>query len=336
MAAELVSHNRRVEIDAACAFRRVVTIVVVAATSVNGLAVLSAFGGFSLIQSLTIDYSVLFTALATMQIMLTPLLSLVQMLPVFISSFVSVKRLKVYLDCPYTDVSDENSRSSGGEVLAFRHADIGWGEEKPIISDINLSLTSGDVVSISGPASSGKSTILNTVLREARVLSGEMAIGTTKIAYCCQKAWFVPGMSIRDSITLGKEFNEALYNQVVQCCCLDRDFQRLQAGDGAVLDSTGAPLSGGQQKRVALARGLYHEPELLLLDDVFTGLDISTKYQVMERMFGRNGFATQHDTMAVLMVSTESMCISTLRAKTTNQNQMQPFCHATRGLNSFH
>ncbi len=276
----------------------------------NGLAVLAAFGGFSLIQTLTIDYSVLFTALATMQIMLTPLLSLVQMLPTFISSFVSVKRLKNYLDDPLEDDSDNIRYSEGGPRLSFSDTGLGWEIEKPIISNMSLILTGGGVVNISGPVGSGKSTILYTVLREANVLSGEMMIGTRKIAYCSQKAWFIPGLSIRDTITLGKQFDQTLYDQIVQCCCLNRDFQGLHLGDNATLDNTGAPLSGGQQKRVALARALYHEPELLLLDEVFTGLDVATRCQLGENLFGRNSFLKQHDTMAVLMVSTECKCIS--------------------------
>jgi ABC-type multidrug transport system fused ATPase/permease subunit len=267
--------------------------------------VLAAFGGFSLITRLTIDYSVLFTALATMHIMITPLLTLVQMLPVFISSFVSVNRLRRYINYSSPQKPKGIQCVSDGPLLSFTNAVFGWDPEKPILSGMNLNLCSGEVLSISGPTNSGKSTIMNAVLGEAELLSGNMQTGTKKISYCSQKNWFIPGLSIRDTITLGKQFDIQLYNRIVKGCCLDKDILTLQLGDDAILDNTGAPLSGGQQKRVALARALYHEPDLLLLDEVLTGLDATTLRQVVDNLFGHDGIVKRSGRMGVLMVSTE-------------------------------
>ena len=145
---------------------------------------LAAFGGFSLINRLAIDYSVLFTALATMHIMITPLLTLVQMLPVFISSFVSVNRLMSYINHPSPPNSEEIQSTRDGPLLSFTNTDLGWDAEKPIVSGINLNLCSGEVICISGPTNSGKSTIMNAILGEAKLMSGDMQTGWKKIAYC--------------------------------------------------------------------------------------------------------------------------------------------------------
>jgi len=80
----------------------------------------------------------------------------------------------------------------------------------------------------------------------------------------------------RDNILLGQEFNKVWYDQVVASCGLDRDFLQFIHGDATIIGDRGVQISGGQRARISLARALYKDADLLLLDDPLSAVDIKT------------------------------------------------------------
>ncbi len=133
-----------------------------------------------------------------------------------------------------------------------------------------------------------------------------MSIGAKHLTFCDQVPWFVPEMTVKENILFGKAFDAKLYSEVVAACCLDHDLLNLPKGDDTGLASNGSPLSGGQRKRVSLARTLYDEGgDFLLLDDVFSGLDAKTMTQVAVNLFGSDGFL-QKRRAAAIFCCTES------------------------------
>lgn len=297
------------------------------ATFLSSVAILAAFGGFTILPQRNLDYSVLFTSLSTMQIMLTPLLSIIQMLPTLIGSFVSWKRLLVYLEddderalaripaavskipavpslpVPAEDlgvVMDMLSSRADNLPLKMENLTSIWAVDSTAVQDAHLYLASGRLAMIAGTAGSGKSSLLKTVLGETRLVSGQLDVGAKKVSFCDQSLWFLPEASIRENVIFGKLYDEALYDAVVTCCCLDHDFNALEDGDKTKLSVIGAPLSGGQCRRVSLARSLYDAGDLFLLDDIFNGLDTATRNKIATNLFGANGFLRERRATGVV------------------------------------
>ncbi|EQB44454.1 hypothetical protein CGLO_16793 [Colletotrichum gloeosporioides Cg-14] len=98
--------------------------------------------------------------------------------------------------------------------------------------------------------------------------------------------------------------NTARYADVIQAAMLLDDLATMPAGDRTVVGTKGVSLSGGQRQRICLARALYHEADILVLDDVFRGLDSSTQHQVCQAIFGSNGLLRKRGTTVI--VSTHS------------------------------
>jgi len=116
-----------------------------------------------------------------------------------------------------------------------------------------------------------QSTLLNVILGELPILEGNrLVIG--KIAYCSQEPWIFNG-SIRQLILCGKEMNFDRYNQVIRATALDKDLNQLPDGDSSIIGEDGVSLSGGQKARVNLARCLYVEADIYLLDDPLSAVD---------------------------------------------------------------
>lgn len=340
--------GRKLEIEAATAFRRILTIVVIVgmfifllgklllrnvltlpAISLSSVAILAAFGGFSLLPHGNLDFTILFTSLSTMQIMLTPLLSIVQMLPALIGSVVSWKRLVAYLKVgedvsakvaplrseksalhqnqPIEMDTIDSMQPAHGLALRMHNMTAQWADDS-FVANAELSLADGRLAIVAGVAGSGKSSLLKTVLGETTVSQGCLEVRARKISICDQKLWFIPEMSIKENIIFGKPYNETLYNKVLVCCCLDRDLRALDDGESTMLSVVGSPLSGGQRRRVSLARCLYDCGDLFLFDDIFNGLDTKTRNLVATNIFGSNGFLPELGATAIFCC-TERECL---------------------------
>jgi ATP-binding cassette subfamily C (CFTR/MRP) protein 4 len=93
-----------------------------------------------------------------------------------------------------------------------------------------------------------------------------------KISYASQDPWILNG-TIRDNIVFYSEFNKAKYNQVVEACQLNKDFEILKHGDLTEVGSTGNNISGGQRARISLARAIYRDADIYIFDDPIPSVD---------------------------------------------------------------
>jgi ATP-binding cassette, subfamily C (CFTR/MRP), member 1 len=298
---------------------------------VNGLSLLVAFGFYTLTNPYDLNYTVLFTALSIIAIMIGPFLSFIQMLPTLFQGYVSFKRISEYVILPPTpdkshfcteprsgslpggkDQTRTDKNKIQGTVLASAcDASLGWTDE-PILRSVSFSLTRGSIAVVTGRAGSGKSTLMKALLGEVNQLSGALEVNTSKIAFCDQTPFFLPHWTVRENVTLGRDFDEELYTSVLRCCRLVEDIGRWPDGDATVIvDTAGSSLSGGQRKRLSLARALYHESELLILDDVFTGIDMKTLGEMRASIFGQDGFLEdRRKNMAILLASSSGTLFS--------------------------
>ena len=120
-------------------------------------------------------------------------------------------------------------------------------------------------MAVVGHVGSGKSSLISAMLGEMNVVSG--SINTTgKIAYVPQQAW-MQNETLKNNITFGKKYNDNLYKKVIESCALIPDLQILQGGDQTEIGEKGINLSGGQKQRISMARAVYSNSDLYLLDD---------------------------------------------------------------------
>lgn len=280
------------------------------------LCILISFGLFPVSRGVEqLDYSVLFASLSILSIMIAPLISTIQMLPALVQGHVSLKRVLEVLHrknplpaqrCP--EGADQGSSQNPGSEECSDKPILQWKSDRTIWNDCDIPLEPGERVVLSGPSGSGKSLIIHSMLRTAweAFRSGAGLVRGSGISYCDQTPWFFPQMSIRDNITFGSDMREDLYNSTIVCCCLCHDILSLPDGhDSIISDSSGAILSGGQRKRIALARALYNEPMVLILDDVFAGLDSMTQAAIEKNLFGEHGYLSQRPSTIVILASTK-------------------------------
>ncbi|KAI1674200.1 Cyclic peptide transporter [Pyrenophora tritici-repentis] len=152
-----------------------------------------------------------------------------------------------------------------------------------------------------GPVGSGKSTLCRALLGELPFIQGHVAFRShhNHIGYCDQTA-FLFNKSVRENIVVCSPFNPARYAEVIKATALIYDFATLPQGDGTNVGSDGITLFGGQKQCVSLARALYLQADLFILDDVFSGLDAETAEHVFNQVFGPNGLLRRRRTTVVL------------------------------------
>ncbi|KAE9407351.1 P-loop containing nucleoside triphosphate hydrolase protein [Gymnopus androsaceus JB14] len=150
-----------------------------------------------------------------------------------------------------------------------------------------LSLKKGCLNLITGPTGSGKSSLLVALLGEMHFIpSGPDSFYRLPrdggVAYAAQESW-VQNETIKNNILFASEYDEARYKEVVYACGLERDLELFEAGDETEVGEKGLTLSGGQKARLTLARAVYSNAKILLLDDVLAALDVHTSKWIVEK-----------------------------------------------------
>ena len=154
-------------------------------------------------------------------------------------------------------------------------------EDEFILEDINFFAPSKSLTVITGPVGSGKSTLLSAIAGEISNASGTIDYQGSVI-YLPQTAWVFSGM-IKENILFGQPFEESKYERIIDVCALKEDFQRLPDGDQTVVGERGEVLSGGQQARVSLARAVYAEGDIYLLDDPLSAVDFKVGQHIFNK-----------------------------------------------------
>ncbi|KAF9213805.1 hypothetical protein BGZ59_004794 [Podila verticillata] len=170
-------------------------------------------------------------------------------------------------------------------------------QERFKLKNISAVFPVGQLSLIVGPTGSGKSALLLALLGELERLEGSMYLPRldydksrshdrgSGIAYVSQTAW-LQNTTIRNNILFGKEFDQERYDNVVDGCALATDFEILESGDKTEVGEQGITLSGGQKQRVSLARAIYSDAHVLLLDDCLSAVDTHTGKRLFQTLTG--------------------------------------------------
>ena len=176
-----------------------------------------------------------------------------------------------------TSPLEENIKVKMSDFSAYWSVD----SDTPVLKNISLCFESKKIYSIIGKVGSGKSTFLYSILGEMPKSTG-LIQNSKSIAYVEQDPFIMAG-TLRNNIIFYRDFNEDLYRQVIQASCLEPDIEALPKGDLTELGDNGLNISGGQKARISLARALYSQAELYLLDDPFSALDALVGLKVFDK-----------------------------------------------------
>ncbi|KAH9492759.1 Multidrug resistance-associated protein 4 [Bulinus truncatus] len=145
---------------------------------------------------------------------------------------------------------------------------------------ISLQVKKGELLAVVGVVGSGKSSLIMALIGELPYEIGQIAING-RVSYCGQNNWVFSG-TVRDNILFGHSFNASHYQQVIQACGLVHDLDLLPKGDQTYVGERGLQLSGGQKARLALARAVYHDADIFLLDDPLSAVDINVGRHIFQ------------------------------------------------------
>ncbi|KAK1161959.1 multidrug resistance-associated protein 9-like [Acipenser oxyrinchus oxyrinchus] len=148
------------------------------------------------------------------------------------------------------------------------------------LRNINITLEKGKLLGVCGNVGSGKSSLISALLGEMNLLSGSVAVDGM-FAYVSQKAWIFHG-TVRDNILMGEDFDEKRYSEVVSTCSLKPDLALLPHGDMTEIGERGLNLSGGQKQRISLARAVYSNRDIFLMDDPLSAVDAHVGKHIFE------------------------------------------------------
>ncbi|XP_067132222.1 ATP-binding cassette sub-family C member 4-like [Centruroides vittatus] len=157
-----------------------------------------------------------------------------------------------------------------------------WKKETyPTLNDISINVQPGELLTVIGPVGSGKTSFLMSILDEIPVTSGKV-IAKGKIAYASQESW-VFNESIRENILFGEKYQEEKYKKVLHITALEKDISFFPKGDLTIVGERGVIMSGGQKARINLARALYLDADIFLLDDPLSAVDVPVAKHIFEK-----------------------------------------------------
>lgn len=186
------------------------------------------------------------------------------------------------------------------DVLVLRGCSFGWSANKPLVHNIDMRIKYGSLCMIVGPTGCGKSTLIKGLLGETPCSTGFVYLGTDSIAFADQEPWTI-NSTFKAGVCGESSFDEAFYQEVIDCCGLREDLKTFPRGDMTIVGSKGISLSGGQKSRLALARAVFARKNVLILDDVFSGIDADTEEHIFRRLFSRSGLLRRNDTTVILV-----------------------------------
>ncbi|XP_011505689.1 PREDICTED: multidrug resistance-associated protein 4-like [Ceratosolen solmsi marchali] len=187
---------------------------------------------------------------------------------------VSINRIQNFL--LFEEIKNENKLDDQNDkerTIFIEKVQASWTEESTVnvLNDINVTIKNHDLCVIVGNVGAGKSSFLKLLLGEFRPSTGRISMHG-KFSYASQEPWLFTA-SIRNNIIFGEAYDEEKYNRVTTACCLIPDFQQLPHGDRTLVGERGASLSGGQCARVNLARAVYRDADIYILDDPLSAVD---------------------------------------------------------------
>ncbi|KAM7216440.1 canalicular multispecific organic anion transporter 1 [Rhypophila decipiens] len=321
---ESVHQMRMDELEAGNTFRRIIIVSVAVSYLPLCLSPVITFA----FAARTLDITTIFTSISYIFLLANPLSQMFQMIPPFLAAITCFSRIQAFFEqdsrfdyrqsgvmpksssagghseqaTTQKQLDSENPDTKGPAAIKIRGGHFGWQPEKPNLSHVDLQIQTGRLTMVIGPVASGKSTLCKAILGEIPNSQGEVGLSSgpsPTIGYCDQTP-YLSNATIRENIIGFAPFDAERYNEVIEASMLQPDLAILPEGDNTKIGSSGISLSGGQKQRVSIARALYPQCNILVFDDILSGLDADTEEQVFRRVFGPEGLLRRRKATVVL------------------------------------
>ncbi|OBT65136.1 hypothetical protein VE03_04736 [Pseudogymnoascus sp. 23342-1-I1] len=281
-----------------------------------------------------LDVSSAFTALSLIALLVAPIRAVVFAIPPLIAAIGCFDRIESFISSPtkrdhrmllqsqpnsvtrpdtfargitsdgdieLQDLTPDTNANTSPAIISVKNLTLAWFDEvSPVIDDVSFNVQPGNLTMIVGPVGCGKSSLLRGLLGETPSSKGNVYIDRAHAAFVDQVPW-IQNSSVRNNIIGVSVFEPEWYASVVHACAFDTDIETFPEGDSTNAGSAGAALSGGQRLRIGLARAVYSRQKLLILDDVFSGLDAISEDRIFSRLLGKSGLLRRLGTTVILV-----------------------------------
>ena len=160
-----------------------------------------------------------------------------------------------------------------------------WGENENndsiILDGVTIDFPENSLVFLIGPVGSGKSSLLMTMIGELPLSGGKLSLDGV-LSYSPQTPWVFSG-SVKENILFGRPLDQNRYDAVLEACDLRKDINRFLNVDLTLIGQRGVTLGGGQRARISLARAVYPEADVYLLDDPLSAVDATVSKNIFEK-----------------------------------------------------
>ncbi|KAJ1283741.1 hypothetical protein BS78_03G149500 [Paspalum vaginatum] len=255
--------------------------------------------GICILVDVPLSAGTVLSALATFRILQDPIHNLPELVSMVTQTKVSLARIEEFIKEDHHGKPSSYGNRSGTEqsvagTVEIEAGEYSWEAADNILNKTKFTLkvgrkvniVKGQNIAVCGPVGAGKSSLLCSIMGEMPRISGAETTVVGSRAYVPQSAWIQTG-TIQDNVLFGKAMDKALYDEVLQGCALNKDVELWANGDMTVVGERGMNLSGGQKQRIQLARALYSDADVYLLDDPFSAVDAHTGAHIFKECLMR-------------------------------------------------
>ena len=262
-------------------------------------AAFAIFSSYTYIFGHQVTVAMAFSTLSVLILLQSPLRELPSCISWILQAWVSSKRIDEFMKTE--DIND--SRTSQPELggVTFSDASFAYSEKsEPVLKNINLNIKPGEFVAIVGKVGSGKSSIMNALLGELKQKEGTLAMKGTMAYTAALESW-IQNATVKDNILFNRPFDPHMYQTALASSALLSDLAMLPGGDMTEIGEKGINLSGGQKARVSLARAVYQNCDIYLLDDPLSSVDAHVGAHIFHQCFlgalkGKTRILVTHNT----------------------------------------
>jgi ABC-type multidrug transport system fused ATPase/permease subunit len=272
------------------------------------LELISVFGLILFIIAMLYQNKDIPTLIATIGVFVAAVFRLMPSLNKILTAFQNIKYYSSSVDIVYSEFLNSQNKSSDQEEkdleapkdkIEIQNLSFSYNSDlKPIINEVNLEIKVGETIGIIGASGEGKSTfidILNGLFKPTcgKILADDMDIQNNlyswnkNIGYVAQEI-FLMDETIEKNITFGRNHNEIdnkALNYAIKKAQLIDFIEGLPKGLKTKVGERGVQISGGQKQRIGMARALYNDPEVLILDEATSSLDTETEQDLMDAIY---------------------------------------------------